>query len=266
MLLVCVSAGSLPSAVAQIQSTAGSDLHISVAGVTYTQSTEKLVFTVNNNSAKALLGYELLVTYSLPDGTKASFPYTADHVETLPLVGNSIAPPGTQIGPILAGRQEHCGFVLGASSAAGSIVDVTVTVVAAVYDDNSVEGDNARALNDIFQRRQALSTEYEAYISALRAIPIGSDSRMQLDQLRQKYSTAGDGENAFSRDPNAYAHVLRSYYKRLAWQLNYAIDRIDSGQKSASGILASEISSAQAMHAAFVAHSTPQTATVSPLP
>ena len=255
LTIYSVDSNHVASANSDLINTASQSL--SVGDVSVNTSTGAFSFTVKNSSVKPVLGFTLLITYTYSDGAKSTVPFRVDYTTTLPIVGKVIsAPVDTQIGPVQPQRSVSFHLAIGSATVHGPIRDASLLPVVAIFDDNSIAGDAIRAKTDFFQPHQAMASEYQDYVRDLKQIVSAPRLKTELETIQRKYSEASSGLDLLRGDKQMDATVLRSNYRRIAWDLGALIERLNRRTRPAAEILSSYIAEAEAMQAAYSRHCT----------
>ncbi|WP_321475296.1 hypothetical protein [uncultured Paludibaculum sp.] len=232
-----------------------------VASMKYTPSAKPFFgqchFRVVNSSPKPILGFTLLATFVYSDGYKLSHPFVTDFASTLAIVGR-VEPKreNGQVGVLRQGGHVDWDTSFGHLTSHGPLVESSVAVVVAVFDDNSVAGDASRAVTDFFRPHRVLATAYRAFLDSLRRTTDGPKPVASLHALQKEYTINCRGVFHLDSAPDTDARVTQEMCSRVSRELDVLLDRLPLEGPTDQSVT-SYISSVAARQVAYQAHAAP---------
>jgi hypothetical protein len=229
-------------------------------------------FTLTNRSEKRILGYSLRLQLTLPDGSPHSIKHSDD------FTGRSLPAPTeliesyrqAPVKPLDAGERRNVKILVYNDPMP---VRIEPIIEAVVFEDNSVEGDTKRAINDFFEPHRRILDESKWYLQALKDIEasnvregLGKLLRRYLDAMAASHATvAVVSKTKLSFDPTDRVS-LPQMYLRFRLELQECIEQIDLGKLVADAALQRCLTFAEPRVREYSAHLTPTIAAPRPQP
>lgn len=210
----------------------GESLQINTA---FDMSNAVVQYCVVNTSPRPIVAYGLMIKAGFGDGSTSSVRVVRDYTPTLSLAGNVVAVDrDTRVGALPINDRDDSKIRLRPAPKKGVPHTISVEPVFAIFDDNSIAGDQAVADTSVFAAHRAVVQLYQAHLLAVGGLASSDQIKTGLGDALQKIEqdlalpvTAGSGGAGADT-------LIRDARRRLAQHIRETL-KIVQDQRLSSG-------------------------------
>ena len=235
MLSLALLLAVAPSLIAQ-PGTVDIKSTLDVRDVLYDQVTHQLSWAVVNTSGRTIIAYELLIKLPRTNGRTMVTPYPDVRIGTLNLTDIPAHMADSGYGPFRSLQVVHRQMTFIAPDLVGT---VDIAPAMAVFDDNSVAGDESEANHRVFEPQRVIAADLQDYLDSLSKVDPATDVRQLMVATRDGHAASAYQEgrtgNFFEPSPHSAANI------GIRGEADNAIRSIDHHTKSPQQALADHI-------------------------